>query len=408
MRSLQHRWSRDRYGRRPGLRPALPALIGSAFALAGCGGDDAATPDPTPDTSCSEVGDICTFAGIGQGQYSGDGGPPEAIGLYFPIDIEFVSNGDGYILDWNNHSVRRIENGIVRTVIGNPFPGDGPDDLSDLTPPGAIGTDVYLNHPTQLFELGDGTILLTAWHNHKLRTYDPVTERVLVVCGAGAGFFGDGGPARNALLSQPQSTALAANGDWYVLDQRNQRVRRISASTGMIETVVGTGMAGYGGDGGPPTQAMLRFEAGGNPGPSGAVVFGPDGILYISDTLNHRIRRVDFGANVITTIAGTGERGYNGDGILATDAQINYPKDLEVGPDGRLYFADDRNHRVRAIDLTTGIITTVAGTGERGYNGDGIPALEAQLNRPMGVEFDAAGDLYIADMENHRIRKVNL
>jgi len=369
----------------------------------GCGSDDPTGPDPD-----LEVGNISTYAGIGPAQFSGDGLPPDQAGLYFPIDIEFVSNGDAYILDWNNHAVRKVENGIVRTVIGKPFPGDGPDDQSDLTPPGAPGLDVLLNHPTQVVELEDGTILLTAWHNHKLRVYDPETERVIVVCGAGAGFRGDGGQAHDALLSQPQSTAIAPNGDWYVLDQRNQRIRRISMTTGMIDTVVGTGTPGFGGDGGAPADAMLSFAAGGNPLPSGALTFGPDGRLYIADTLNHRIRRVDFAANTIDTVAGTGANGYNGDGIQATQAQLNYPKDIEVGPDGRLYIADTWNNRVRAVDLTTGIITTVAGSGVLGYNGDGIPATEAQLNRPMGVEFDANGDLYIADWENNRIRKVNL
>lgn len=393
---------------------ATPRTVRCAFAVLavaifGCSSDDdPAGPDPVPVDPCAEVGNICTYAGVGMAQFTGDGGPPEEAGFYFPIDIEFVSNGDAYILDWNNHSVRKVENGIVRTVMGTPFPGDGPDDQSDLTLPGAIGTDVLLNHPTQLVELEDGRILLTAWHNHKLRVYDPATERVLVVCGAGAGFSGDGGPSHDALLSQPQSTAIAPNGDWYVLDQRNQRIRRISAATEMIETVVGTGTPGFGGDGGAPIDAMLRFDAGGNPAPSGAITFGPDGRLYISDTLNHRIRMVDFGANTIETIAGTGVNGYNGDGIPGTSAQLNFPKDLEVGPDGRLYIADDRNSRVRALDLSTGIIETVAGTGVRGYNGDGIPATEAQLNRPMGLEFDALGDLYIADWENNRIRKVNL
>ncbi|MEZ4649835.1 MAG: hypothetical protein R3E97_13820 [Candidatus Eisenbacteria bacterium] len=377
------------------------------LGLTGCG-DDSSSPDPTPSVECGDPGTICTYAGIGSAQYSGDGGPPEEAGFYFPIDIEFVSNGDAYILDWNNHAVRKVENGILRTVMGvtTGFPGDGPDDQSDLSLPGAIGTTVHLNHPTQLIELEDGTILLSAWHNHKLRTYDPVSERVLVVCGAEANFAGDGGPSRDARLSQPQCTITDANGDWFILDQRNQRIRKISMDTGTIDTVVGTGTPGFGGDGGSPLSAMLHFDAGGNPAPSGALTFGPDGRLYISDTLNHRIRRVDFQADEIVTIAGTGVNGYNGDGIQATEAQLNFPKDLMFGPDGRLYVADDRNHRVRAIDVNTGIIETVAGTGVAGYNGDGILATEAQLRRPMGLEFDADGNLYIADWENNRIRKV--
>lgn len=388
----------------------LPAFCLAVLTLAvGCGDDNGpAAPGPDPVADCSDPGTICTFIGNGAAGFNGDGLPLLESRLYWPIDIEFVSTGHAYVLDWNNHRVRKVENATLRTVMGTEFIGDGPDDFSDQQAPGAIGTTVHLNHPTQLIELPDGKILVTAWHNHKLRTYDPATERVLVVCGAGAGFRGDGGPSREALLSQPQCTVLGPDNDLFILDQRNQRVRRISSATGIIETVVGTGAAGFGGDGGSPKAAMINLPAGGNPPPSGAIAFDAQGRLYIADTLNQRIRRVDFASDRIETIAGTGTAGFNGDGIPATEAQLNHPKDLIVGPDGRLYVADEMNHRVRAIDLATGTIATVAGMGERGFGGDGGPAEEALLDRPTGLEFDAAGDLYIADSYNHRIRKVNL
>ncbi len=393
---------------RNSVRPfLLCSLVLSFGLLSGCSSDSDDTVVPEPEPDCDSPGQICTWIGTGQAGFNGDGLPLEETFLYWPIDVQFVSNGDAYILDWNNHRVRLVENNTLRTVIGTDFIGDGPDDLSDLEAPGALGTDVHLNHPTQLIELPNGIILLTAWHNHKLRTYDPNTERVLVVCGAGAGFGGDGGPSRDAILSQPQCTILGPDDDLFVLDQRNQRVRRISSATDLIETVVGNGQQGYGGDGGDPLDAMINLPAGGNPPPGGSIVFDDQWRLYISDTNNHRIRRVDLIANTIETFAGNGTGAYAGDGGLATDASLNYPKDLAFGPDGRIYIADELNNRVRAVDVETGIIETVAGTGDAGFSGDGGPATEAQLHRPIGLEFDAEGNLYIADWYNHRIRRVS-
>jgi sugar lactone lactonase YvrE len=137
------------------------------------------------------------------------------------------------------------------------------------------------------------------------------------------------------------------------------------------------------------------------------------GILYFADTDSHRIRRVeffdeDYSDGVVTTLCGTGGRGFSGDGGPAAEAQIDFPQDMEIGPDGRLYFADANNNRVRAIDLTTGIIETVAGTGTGGYTGDGGMALVAELNRPFGIAFDLDGHLYVSDTFNGRIRKIKM
>ncbi len=150
------------------------------------------------------------------------------------------------------------------------------------------------------------------------------------------------------------------------------------------------------------------MPAGSNPPPAGALVFGSDGRLYISDALNNRIRRVDFQLDLIETIAGNGVAGFGGDGGPALSASLYNPRDMVFGPDGRLYVADELNHRVRAIDLTTGIITTVAGNGVAAFIGDGGPATSASLYRPAGLEFDAEGYLYVADTYNHRIRRVSL
>ena len=156
----------------------------------------------------------------------------------------------------------------------------------------------------------------------------------------------------------------------------------------------------------PPLQAQINMPRGGNPPPAGAIAFDQQGRLYISDALNNRIRQVDFEQNIIETVAGNGDQGFSGDNGLAIEASLNNPRDIVFGPDGRLYVADEFNHRIRAIDLTTGIITTIAGNGQEGFSGDGGLATEAALNRPAGLDFDAEGYLYIAETYNHRIRRI--
>jgi sugar lactone lactonase YvrE len=147
-------------------------------------------------------------------------------------------------------------------------------------------------------------------------------------------------------------------------------------------------------------------QANENPEPGGSITVDAEGRVYLADTYNNRIRRIDFTAGTVTTIAGNGTAGYGGDGGPATAAMLNLPRDLELGPDGRLYIADTDNHRIRAVDLGTGVITTIAGNGQAGFSGDGGPATEASFARPFGVAFDRQGQMYVADTFNNRIRKV--
>ena len=175
---------------------------------------------------------------------------------------------------------------------------------------------------------------------------------------------------------------------------------------GIITTVVGDGTAGFAGDGGDPLNARLQLPAGSNPPPAGGLAFGPDGQLYIADALNHRIRRVDFAAAVIETVAGNGTADFADGPALA--ASFNNPRDLAFGPDGRLYIADEFNHSIRVLDLGAGTLTTIAGNGEESFSGDGGTPADAGLNRPAGLAFDADGRLYIADTYNHRIRRASL
>lgn len=364
-------------------------------------------------------GSICTFLGTGQKGRNGDGLDRLETILYWPLDMEFLPNGRVVFLDWNNHLVRELlADGTVKTIMGTDFVGDGPRDLSDLTAAGADPLTVDLNHPTDIQALPNGDILIVAWHNHKLRTIDGANGRVRVLAGAGAAFAGDGGVAKDARLNQPRSAVLTPGGDLFIVDQRNQRIRVIydfaaNRENAIVGTVVGTGVKGFNGDGaGLATQ--LSFQAGGNPEPSGGITYDPVGnALYISDSGNNLIRRVqflseDFLQSTVTTIAGNGTAGYSGDGGPATAAQLNNPQDLELGPDGNLYFCDTNNNVVRRVNLSTGVIETIVGTGAEGYAGDGGPAVQAQLNRPFGLAFDANGELYVSDTFNSRIRKVEM
>jgi sugar lactone lactonase YvrE len=377
---------------------AAPLLLSG---LASCE-DDLGAPD------CDRPGTVCTFVGTGLRAFDGDGRPALATSLYWPVDVDFAPDGRAYLLDWQNHRVRRVtDQGTLETVMGNELVGDGPADSADLRPEGAPGVDVELNHPTDLHFLPDASVVVAAWHNHKLRRLDPLTGRVTVLMGAGPGGTGDGGPARQALLSQPKSVAIDPAGNIYVTDSRNQRIRCIDARTGVITTVAGSGALGFLGDGADPMAASFFMQkADENPEPGGSIALDGQGRLYLADTFNNRIRRVDFERRTVETIAGTGEAGFSGDGGPATGAALNKPRDLELGPDGRLYVADTDNHRIRAVDLHDGTIQTVVGTGEPGFSGEGGPAAAAKLRRPFGVAFDGAGDMYVADTFNNRIRRI--
>ena len=386
--------------------------------------DIAGTPPPTPVPTpkpqiipCTDqVGTICTYAGTGDLAFNGDGHDPGHTALYWPFDIEFTAAGRQIVLDWNNHKVREIlADNTLTTIMGTDFVGDGPEDLSDLTPAGADPLAVNLNHPTDVQEFPNGDLVVMAWHNHKVRVIDHTTGRVRVLMGAEAGFAGDGSPAKDARVNQPPHGVLDPSGNLFFIDQRNQRIRVLYDFAGqrenaVIQTVVGTGEKGFNGDG-LARQTQVNFPAGPNPEPSGGIALDTAGRLYFSDTLNHRIRRVefltsDFTQGIVTTMAGTGTAGFSGDGGPSAAAQVNFPQDHEIGPDGNLYFADTNNHRVRMIDLTAGTVQTVIGAGLKGYAGDGGLATEALLNRPFGVAFDRDGDLYAADTFNGRIRKV--
>jgi sugar lactone lactonase YvrE len=350
-----------------------------------------------PPAGCEKIsGNICTFAGTGVAGLGGEDLPPEETELYLPQDVTVMPDGRVVVLDWNNHRVRLAEGGGMRTLIGTGRLGEGL--------PGAA-RETSLNHPTHVSVAPDGSLTLAAWHNSKIMRYDFDTDAVEVLYGNGQrSFGGDDGPAADAIFDLPVATAYALDGSLCIADQGNQRVRHVG-SDGVIRTIVGTGAPGFGGDGGPAANAQLDLPTGQQAPPTGRISMDGAGSLYIVDTGNERIRRVDTDG-VIETVAGNGEPGKSGDGGPAVDASLNHPNDAEVDLDGNVYIADTNNSCVRKV-APDGIITTAAGLcGERGRDGDGGPATDARLDRPYGVTTDAEGNLYIADTHAHRVRIV--
>lgn len=219
-------------------------------------------------------------------------------------------------------------------------------------------------------------------------------DRVITTV-AGGGSAGDGGPAEEAELTDPQCVEVAADGSLYVAERSGNRIRRIDAN-GTISTVAGTGTAGFSGDGGPATSAQLD-------GPTGVHV-GADGSLYISDYRNSRLRKVDT-AGTITTYAGNGTKGYTGDGGPAVNAQLSGPFTVTTDADGTVYIADDDAHTIRKVD-PSGVITTVVGTGQRGLPSDGDSASGALLATPAGISTAPDSTLLITDVGNHQVYSV--
>ncbi len=334
-------------------------------------------------------GTITTIAGTGEAGYSGDGGLAGLAGLNSPTCLATGNDGTIYIGDTDNQRIRKINGqGIITTIAGNGEAG--------FTRNGILAGEVRLAYPSGIAISSDGSIYIADKANNRIRRID-ADGIIKTVAGSGTIYFvGDQGPAIEAILIRPTGLAAGPDGSFYIADAFNQRIRKLG-SDGIITTLAGTGEYGFNGDGGLAQGAMLAQPF--------AAAVGTDGSIYIADQGNNRIRRIDPAGN-ITTVAGTGEAGYSGDGDLAPLAKLNNPLGLAVGADGSIYVADCYNLRIRKID-PAGIITTIAGTGEAGNSGDGGPAVLAQLNCPVAATIDPDGSLYITDCNNHRIRKIN-
>ncbi|MER5681531.1 RICIN domain-containing protein [[Kitasatospora] papulosa] len=257
-----------------------------------------------------------------------------------------------------------------------------------------LAVTAQLNRPYGIALDSTGSLYFSDYNNHRVRRIS-TDGKISTVAGSGAGYRGDSGPAVSAQLNCPREVAVDAAGSVYITDAANHRVRVITTD-GKINTVAGTGTAGFGGDGGPAVKAQLNYPLG--------VAVDSTGNVYISDHGNHRVRKIAPDGQ-ISTVAGTGAAGFKGDDGPAVSAQLNRPYALAVSDADVLYIADGNNHRVRKV-AADGSISTVAGKGTAGFSGDGGPATSAQLNLPLGVVMDSAGALFISDYNNHRVRKV--
>ncbi|WP_179638913.1 NHL domain-containing protein [Tunturibacter empetritectus] len=243
-----------------------------------------------------------------------------------------------------------------------------------------------------------GNLYFAETGNHVIRKVD-TNGNLTTIAGTGTqGFSGDTGPATSATLDSPQGLALDSANNLYIADTHNHRIRRLNLTTGFITTIAGT-TSGFSGDGAPALSAQLNLPT--------ALAIDASGNLYLADTANHRIRRIDASTGLITTIAGTGTQGYSGDGAAVLSAAIDSPTGIAIDPSGNLYLADTHNHRIRKITSSTGLITTIAGTGLPGFSGDSASASAATLALPHGLTADASGNLYLADTANHRIRRID-
>ena len=423
---------------------------------------------------------ITTIAGDGVGLYGGDNGPAAAAEINNPQHVAVDGAGNVYVLDFGNARVRKIAaaTGIITTVAGNGtvgFRGDG-----------GLATNAFLNSPNDMAVDAAGNIFLADTDSNRIRKVTASSGNIATIAGNGSvSYGGDGGPATGAQLNFPGQTTLDSAGNIYVVDNNNYRVRRIAATTGVMTNFAGTGVQGFGGDGGPATSARLDelggivADAAGNiyiadrgnslirkvtagvistfagaggefVGPSDVGVDGAGnlyvadagnqrvvkvdsktaaisalvtnvsvyglavdtaGNVYFSDIFSNRVRRVAAGSGTATVVAGNGVEGFSGDGGLATAAQLSQPTGVAVDAAGNLYIADNDNNRVRRVDAATGVISTIAGSGPAGnsrasFGGDGSVATSAFLNQPNGVTVDRAGGIYIADTINQRIRKL--
>jgi DNA-binding beta-propeller fold protein YncE len=337
---------------------------------------------------------IFTVVGTGHASYSGDADTARRAELNQPFDVTLDRQGSLYFSDAYNHCVRRVERdrGTITTVAGSGQAGYSGD--------GGAATRAQLNSPYGIALDVANNLYIVDRLNACIRRVEAATGIIQTIAGTGQpGYAGDGGPAPQAQLREPNDIVLDRHGRAFIADVQDHRVRVIDLASRIISTFAGTGEAGSSGDGGPASRATLL-------GPR-ALAFGPTGDLYICLRNDHKVRQVDMRTGIIQTVAGTGERGYTGDHGSALQATFNGPKEIAVDSQGNIVLVDTENHCLRRIEAASGLVTTIAGTGEPGDSGDGGPATEARLKRPHGACVDEVGNIYIGDSENHRVRFVS-
>ncbi|HTB05832.1 MAG TPA: T9SS type A sorting domain-containing protein [Bacteroidia bacterium] len=334
---------------------------------------------------------ITNIAGDSSFGFSGDGGSAVIATLLDPMEVSADSIGNVYFTDWGNSRVRvATSNGIISTIAGNGFFGFSGD--------GGPAKSAELNGPMGVFGENSGNVLISDIGNDRVRKVN-TSGIISTIAGTGTyGFSGDGGPATLASFRDPIALAEDTKGDIFIVDVFNSRIRKIDHSTGIITTVVGCGVRGYSGDGGPATLAELYYPSGIN--------LDDSGNIYIADANNFCIRKVTT-TGYIYTVAGNGIAGYSGDGGSATSAELNYPSGVAADNSGDIFIADQFNNRIREVSKN-GIITTIAGNNKLGYSNESENATSITLYNPTGITIGPQQVLYLADAYNNTIRKLTI
>jgi uncharacterized repeat protein (TIGR01451 family) len=338
---------------------------------------------------------ITTVAGNGSGGYSGDGGLALNAGIS-PQTLCFDSHDNLFIADYFNNVVRKVNavTGIITTVAGKGTAGFSGDN--------GPATQAQLNEPSDVVVDSSGNVYIADYNNHRIRKIDVVTGIITTIAGTGQNFHsGDGGLAVNASLYDEGSMALDAScKSLYVTEVIGDRIRKIDFSTGIITTIAGNGIGTTSGDGGLAINASVNMPY--------ALAIDSINDIYVSEVGGYRIRKINASDSIIHTIAGNGTNGNTGDGSLALNSEIGYVWGLALDKNNNLYIPDWHWNIVRKISLIDGIIVTVAGTGKYGYNGDGILATEANLGEPFDISVDSKGNFYFPDAAFSRVRKVTI
>ncbi len=351
---------------------------------------------------------ISTIAGQGFiAGYAGDNGMATDATMYSPTDIAFDKKGNLYITDFINNVIRMVDTGgIITTVVGT---GVGAGSAGAGAYSGDFGpaTAANLNGPFALALDTNDNIIFADGYNHVVRKVTRSTGIITTIAGkTTAGYSGDGGPATDAELNNPVGIAIDNAGNIYIADDHNNVIRKVNPA-GIISTIAGNTTAGFSGDGGAATAASMDLPIG--------IAFDVEQNLFIADVRNNKIRKVNMTTGIITTVGGRDSAGYSGDGGLISAAKLDSPQRINFDDSNYMYISDFMNNVVRKVHPVTGIVTTVAGNGvgagttpaAGSYSGDGGPATSAGMYFPHGVAFDKQHNMYICDRGNDVIRKIS-
>ena len=338
--------------------------------------------------------EVSTILGTGEAGFSGDGGLAIEAKIRGPFGVVRAPDGCLYVCDTYNHCMRKIDaKGIVTTVVGmggeKGYSGDG-----------GLATAALLNEPYEVRFDQQGNMYFVEMMNHVIRKVDVKSGKISTIAGTGKkGFSGDGGLAKTARFNRPHSIQFGPNGNLFVCDIGNHRIRKIDMKTGKISTFSGTGKKEKTRDGGEISKVDLN-------GPRAIDVVG--NTMWLALREGNAVYRLELDKGTIHHVAGTGKKGFTGNGGLAKKATLSGPKGIAVGPKGNIYLADTERHSVRMIDLKTGKLKLIAEDGKKGDGPEGGNPKKCRMNRLHGVFVDKDGAIYIGDTNTHRIRVIRL